>query len=500
MRPQLVTITKKTAMRSLFIFALVSFFTLNGSSQGDSACTGYPNIGQKKVIGISIGGSPGTPRYVSLLQYTPKQYNPSDFTTLYPVLIYFPGNATAAANPPGTIDPCRMIYDQTSSLPGKIAENKFRDSVFAAGKWNHFIVLSFQYNTYNYPSDFPSPASVDSVIDYVLATYRADPARVYLTGMSAGANIVVEYGGSSVTRAQRVAAISISSTCSQVGVFPNSSNAGANIAAGRLATRFISCTSDGSCPHAGTLGWVNAINSSNPNPPSELIALNGPTGPLACEGFAHNSWNKLYDSAFRFNGTNLLEWNFQFSRNSVVPVLLQAYTARLSNGKVFLNWSTSREISASSFTIEKAGIDQRFTELVSIKANGNSSSVNNYSYVDEKPLPGLNYYRLVQMDADNSKHYFETRKIMHARTNKTAVIILPNPVSEELTAFITISRAQRVSITITDMNGRVLKNKTAFYGEGNTGVTIQTTSLPGGVYFLKTTGEDFSDVQKIVKK
>ncbi len=494
-------ITSSAGLKFTTIFSIITLFLVSKSNgQGDSSCTGYPNIGQKKVTGISIGGSPGTPRYVSLLQYTPKVYNPSDFSTLYPTIIYFPGNATAAANPPGTIDPCRMIYDQTTSLPGKIAENKFRDSVFSGGKWNHFIVLSFQYNTYNYPSDFPSAASVDSVIDYVLANYRADPARVYLTGMSAGANIVVEYGGSSVARAQRVAAISISSTCSQVGIFPNGANAGANIATGRLATRFISCTTDGSCAHSGTQGWVNAINSSNPNPASELIALNGSAGQLACEGFAHNSWNKLYDSSFRFNGTNLLEWNFQFSRNAVVPVLLQSYTARLNQGKVFLNWITTREINASSFAIEKAGTNLRFTELVSIKANGNLNLLNKYSYIDEKPLAGLNYYRLVQVDADNKKRYFDTRIIMHARNNKVAVVILPNPVSDEVTAFITINKAQRVSITVTDMNGRVLKNKTAFYGEGSSGITIQTGNIPNGVYFLKTAGEDFSDVQKIIKQ
>ncbi len=484
---------------SSIIILLIFLFVLNGNAQGDSSCIGYPNIGQKKLL-VAIGGSPGTPRYESLLQYTPKGYNPADFTTTYPVIIYFPGYGTASGLPPFGIDPCRLIYDQPTSLPGKIAENKFRDSVFADGKWQHYIVLSFQYNTYNYPTDFPSSASVDSLIDYVLATYRVNPARIYLTGMSSGANIVVQYGGSTIARAQRVAAISIASTCSQVGIFPNGSNAGANIASGKLATRFISCTTDGTCQHTYSQTWVSDINANSPNPPAELITLDGSSGTFACEGFEHNSWNKLYDTSFRFNGTNLFEWNIQFARNAAVPVLLQNFSARLNKGKVLLLWTTFQEIDAASYLVERAGPDLRFTKLITIKARGNTNQVSNYNFIDETPLVGLNYYRLVQNDADNNRHYFETRKIMNARNNKTTVLVLPNPVLEEVTAFININRAQRVSLSITDMNGKVLKNKTSFLAEGNTGVTMHTRELAKGIYFLQVSGEDFKDVQKIIKQ
>jgi hypothetical protein len=318
--------------------------------------------------------------------------------------------------------------------------------------------------------------------------------------MSSGANIVIQYGGSTIARAQRVAAISIASTCSQVGVFPNGSNAGANIASGKLATRFISCTTDGTCPHTSSQTWVSDINANSPNPPAELITLDGSSGAFACEGFEHNSWNKLYDTSFRFNGTNLFEWNIQFARNAAVPVLLQNFSARLNKGKVMLLWTTLQEIDAASYSVERAGPDLRFTKLITIKARGNTNLVSNYNFIDETPLVGLNYYRLVQNDADNNKHYFETRKIMNARNNKTTVLVLPNPVLEEVTAFININRAQRVSLSITDMNGKVLINKTSFLAEGNTGVTMHTRELAKGIYFLQVSGEDFKDVQKIIKQ
>jgi ureidoglycolate hydrolase len=90
--------------------------------------------------------------------------------------------------------------------------------------------------------------------------------------------------------------------------------------------------------------------------------------------------------------------------------------------------------------------------------------------------------------------------VLDSRNTKAAVIILPNPIRDEVTSFINLNKAQRVVITITDMSGKQLKTKTAFYAEGNTGITIRTEDLPKGIYFLKTAGDDFSDVQKVIKQ
>ncbi|MBC7850955.1 MAG: T9SS type A sorting domain-containing protein [Chitinophagaceae bacterium] len=496
-------------------------------AQPDSACTGpsygninFTNIRQKKIAPIAVGGSPGDPRYVSMLQHTPPNYNPANLTTLYPVVIYFGGYGSAAETPrtnpvppynaiaPYGVDPCAMLDDQPTSLPGKIAENKFRDSAFFNGQWYKFIVLQFQYDAYNYfngSNGFPSASSVDSVIDYALANYRVDPSRIYLTGMSAGSNIVIEYAGSSVARANRVAAITVSSTCSQIGVWPNPANAAVNIATAGLPVRFISCTADGSggpgtCPHSTSVNWVNQINAAGANPQAELIVLDGSTGPFACEGFAHNSWNKLYDSAFRFNGRNMLEWYAQYTNGVSLPVKLENYTARLNSGKVYLDWSTSREINADSYTIEKAGADQRYSALSTVKANGNSTAKSSYRVIDNNPVNGINYYRLVQTDADGKKNYYETRIVLNSRSAVSQVVISPNPVNDDVSVYINVNKSQRVTFTITDMNGKVLKTRTSNFGEGTTGVTIPATDLPAGVYFLRTAGEDFSTVQKLVKQ
>jgi len=274
-----------------------------------------------------------------------------------------------------------------------------------------------------------------------------------------------------------------------------------NIASTNLPVWINHCANDSWCQQATPVGWRDAINNSSPTPnPLAKLTLMTNDGVSCNFTNFHNAWSSAYRSSYVIDGRNMYQWMIQYERNITVPVKLENYTARLSNGKVYLNWITSREIDAASFTIEKAGSDQRFTELVTVKANGNSNLKNSYSYIDDKPVSGLNYYRLVQTDADNNKHFFETRKVFDSRYTKAAVIILPNPIRDEVTSFINLNKAQRVVIIITDMSGKQLKTKTAFYAEGNTGITIRTGDLPKGIYFLKTAGDDFSDVQKIIKQ
>lgn len=502
------TLTHSKAKSVLLQIAALAILLLTAQqsiAQGDSSCVGYPNIGQKKIMSISVGGSPGNPRYVSLLQYTPGGYDENDENKLYPVMIYFPGNGTASES--GGVDPCRLLSDQPTSLPAKMADRLFRDSAYYQGVWHKFIVLSPQYNKYYYDGnngvyDFPTPESVDSLIDYALSQYRIDPTRVYLTGMSAGANIVIQYASSSIERAQRVAAISIASTCSQVGVYPNASNAASIIASAGLATRFISCPADEYCGNGPALSWINGINAASPLVAPEFISLDQNTAgqTFSCEGFKHNTWNKLYDSSFRYNGKNLLEWSIQYTGNAALPVKLESYTARLSNGKVFLNWSSSREQHAATYTIERAGADQQYTELATLAAKGNSNQLSQYAYVDERPQTGLNLYRLVQTDADGRRTIFEVRSVVDSRNLSAKLLVYPNPIQSEFTAYLNIKRTQKVSLVLTDMNGRVLKSKTAFYGEGNTGINLSVATLPKGVYFLRAQGEDFTAVQKLVKE
>jgi len=68
-----------------------------------------------------------------------------------------------------------------------------------------FVVLSSQHTG----GGCPSSSEIDAFFDYAVATYTVDPARIYLTGLSCGANgswnYLAEHGGETVAAAALIA-------------------------------------------------------------------------------------------------------------------------------------------------------------------------------------------------------------------------------------------------------------------------------------------------------
>ncbi|HOE04451.1 MAG TPA: lamin tail domain-containing protein [Bacteroidales bacterium] len=70
-----------------------------------------------------------------------------------------------------------------------------------------------------------------------------------------------------------------------------------------------------------------------------------------------------------------------------------------------LEWRTASETNNSGFVVEHAGSDFQFSSIGFIKGSGNSSDVNAYQFLHNKPGNGVHYYRLKQLDFDGNYQY-----------------------------------------------------------------------------------------------
>ncbi len=185
-----------------------------------------PVMKQVKVSGINISSG----MFQGLLKYTPASYDlPANSTKKYPVIIFFHGYASRGNGTTNQL--CRILKDMGGdlathkSLPGRVERTPEILTQPFGGTSYEYIVISPQFTKYDRPEDeskpfdFPSADEVDDVIDYVVSNYRVDENRIYLTGLSNGANMVIEYAASSVERASRVAAIMPISLCSLYNIF-----------------------------------------------------------------------------------------------------------------------------------------------------------------------------------------------------------------------------------------------------------------------------------------
>ena len=487
-----IWLRRRTTLKSNLCILLSLFFTASLIAQ-DACVNGsvdLPVMRHKKIANITIPNAVGVIQ--GYLEILPPDYYTS--TKQYPVVIFWHGYGEFGS---GSIqDLCNLLGTWVYILPMQLERNKDPKKILDQyGKSHSFIYISPQINW----GQAVGSQHVDALLDYILNRYigRADPRKVYMTGISNGGSITLNYASSSVARAKRLAGIVPVAGCAST-----SPQGVANMAAANLAVWSIRCSYDNVCGSSASW-WVNQLNATNPAPIPYGKYTELPDAGYACNpGFPHDAWSLAYDSVFKVNGKNIWEWMVQFTQTNaaLLPVALKNFTARLNNGKVHLKWTTSAEANSSNFIIEKAGGNQQFTQIATLPAAGNSSTEKNYEWIDNQPYKNLNLYRLVQTDANGKKHHFDIKKILNASDKMRLITVSPNPFVAEVSAFINIDKSQKIVASITDINGRKLKSVNSIYPEGTSEINLKAIDLPKGIYFFKIEGENFTETQKIIKQ
>lgn len=185
------------------------------------------------------------------------------------------------------------------------------------------------------------------------------------------------------------------------------------------------------------------------------------------------------------------------------PIELVNFSAILNNNNsVDLKWTTASEKNTSHFIVQRSADPANFeTEVVNVKAAGNSNKTLNYAEVDNEPLPGISYYRLEQVDKDGSITHSKVVEINNVKSWKVTSLF-PNP--SEGTVYIGVYNPdidQTVDINITDNVGKVLKTIKANLNVGNNQVKVDLSDLRKGLYLVNVhaTGH-LSFIDKLIKQ
>jgi hypothetical protein len=427
------------------------------------------------------------------------EYKPVDFdsnpTKKYALLIYIGGTGEMFQQPGGSdYDLCPVLG---YSLPWRMNVGHMPNTVFdnSGQPWSYLVVMPFvQVWEQQYSVD-PGP-----VIDYMLQHYagRIEVSKIYLSAMSRGTDNLMGYITNSAANAKRVAAVVPVANCFPSGS-PTYAQGVANLAAGNLHMWGVQCTGDLTCSEVHIQNWVNSLNTANPAHGIFSYAT------FACDdgpgGSHHYAWNHAYDPDYRpaaSGGKNVYEWMIQFSQTTVLPVTMKDWNARLVNDKVLLEWTTSEEFNTKEFVIQRSTVGGNFQNILKVPAAISSTKETKYSLTDHQPLPGVSLYRLVLKNQDGKEEIFPVRRILY-RTGWTDNVIIPNPVSDgQLSVYLNMATAQRVSIRVFDAQGKLLRQHNSQMGEGVTTYNTDVSTLQKGVYVVQVIGEDFRAMKKVV--
>jgi len=152
-----------------------------------------------------------------------------------------------------------------------------------------------------------------------------------------------------------------------------------------------------------------------------------------------------------------------------------------TNLVVNISFSTSLERSNAHFLIQRSPDATRFTEIGRVTGAGDSDVPQHYTFTDEHPAQGLNFYRLQQVDFNGEFSYSPVVSVLFGKAGD--IRLSPMPVNERLQVSLDTPLADEARWELFDMAGRLLRSGTL---EAETaGFDLDVASLTEGSYVLR---------------
>lgn len=192
--------------------------------------------------------------------------------------------------------------------------------------------------------------------------------------------------------------------------------------------------------------------------------------------------------------------------DQALPAELISFTARKNSANnVDMEWVTGSESNTSHFEIELARGNEEyrqnhFVKIGEVQSQGNSSAEQFYQFTDEESnKQGVRYYRLKIVDHDGKFDYSPVRAVMF---DEIKWQVYPNPSSGIFNLVYQANEGETVSVTIHDINGKLVRQIRL---TANAFIQKSTIDLTGprfasGMYMLEVTTGGKKQVFRLLKK
>lgn len=207
-----------------------------------------------------------------------------------------------------------------------------------------------------------------------------------------------------------------------------------------------------------------------------------------------------YMRVFSYSDDPLDEGTFTITTSvgNTLPVTLGTFTARRSNGVNILSWSTEQELNSSHFIIERGTDGRHFTAIGQVVAAGFSNTMRQYTFTDNHPVNGNNYYRLRTIDKDNKAALSDIRRVRNEGI--ADVRIYPNPVSHLLNVAINADKRTGGQLQVMDLSGKMIYTKNLQLPQGSSIIAVDLDNQAAGTYIIKIQLAEDVIIKKFTKQ
>lgn len=186
-----------------------------------------------------------------------------------------------------------------------------------------------------------------------------------------------------------------------------------------------------------------------------------------------------------------------------LPVELIKFDVKPEDERAKLLWATASEKDNDYFEVERSDDGVHYSAIGQVRGAGNSSAILTYTWYDLKPLRGLSYYRLKQVDINGDFEYSDVRTcLFNVKQSGKSFTLYPNPNSGSkiYISFNTEQQNKTLSIDIFDVNGvSVFSDLTVDTdASGKNAMLSIPKNLAKGVYVVSLHNTENSEKQLLV--
>lgn len=158
-----------------------------------------------------------------------------------------------------------------------------------------------------------------------------------------------------------------------------------------------------------------------------------------------------------------------------------------------IQWNVSNEYAVLNYAVERRSEDGQWMVLGTKDVNANGGSLNHYEYIDESPIRGDNYYRIVQYLLNGSKKESAIIAIEQKIEGLSILSTFPNPANDLLNVEYSTTNEGDVELQIVNIIGTVVYSENMSSSSGVSINSIDVSQFGSGTFLIqlidKVTGE-----------
>jgi hypothetical protein len=185
-----------------------------------------------------------------------------------------------------------------------------------------------------------------------------------------------------------------------------------------------------------------------------------------------------------------------FGVNVALPIYVANFGGKAVEKGVELTWDVVAEQDGKEFEIIRFDGKMQGEETIG-KVALTDQRTGKYSFLDESPLLGINYYQLKQIDIDGS--YTKSKIVAVNPGVITGTVIAPNPAQEFVNVQFSSRTAGASDVTIYNLAGVAVSNAKISISEGKNNHRINVKKLGGGHYFMKIDHDGEATKMRFIK-